>query len=666
MDMPLGNPLLRPLSILLIALSLSIGWGIRGDFGHESGAWIPGALAALAVCALSGREDWRRRAAYCAMFGGLGWGFGGSIAYMYTLSFASSGQWESVWYGYFAASLGGGLWAGLGGAGTALPLCIDNDRLSRLFVPFGFVFVALVLNQVTLGPVAHWLSMAHSTGMDGTWARQKSPLYWFDADWWPAVWAVAGVCAYDLWERRFEGATRLALFGALGGLSGFLLQGALNLAGLTPRLVAILVVPQGDLSAIDPDTGKPFDPSNLMTNWPQFFGDFPGHVGWLVGLVLGVGVYFYRYGKWRNDAGLFLWMAMGWLLSFLIMPVLGSIPFQQYGGFRLTPPRSDDWAGVVGVFLGASAYALRNSMAPVALAGALNFVLGGLGFASIHFLRAMVLIPGHADLHRATGGTPPAWRHFQSANWHSILEQSQGFVLGVATALTMAALWSKLTPESDDRKLRRWNDVFSIGFVVFFMTYMNVFKNVAEWTRSDHRLVPDLMKAPLIESIELSALTWFNLAWLAISASFVWLMIVHQRRGLAVVPPSWLGRGQIIYFLVLWIMVIADFERSLNGFGEARLVTEWVIIMNASLATFLVMVIPGPALNVEVREPAHFGKLVARVWMIGLPCAAIILSLYALTVFRVYGKAEITSAQFRWGSQAVWRVKPILKNRAHR
>ena len=230
----------------------------------------------------------------------------------------------------------------------------------------------------------------------------------------------------------------------------------------------------------------------------------------------------------------------------------------------------------------------------------------------------------------------------------------------------MAALWSKLTPESDDRKLRRWNDVFSIGFVVFFMTYMNVFKNVAEWTRSDHRLVPDLMKAPLIESIELSALTWFNLAWLAISASFVWLMIVHQRRGLAVVPPSWLGRGQIIYFLVLWIMVIADFERSLNGFGEARLVTEWVIIMNASLATFLVMVIPGPALNVEVREPAHFGKLVARVWMIGLPCAAIILSLYALTVFRVYGKAEITSAQFRWGSQAVWRVKPILKNRAHR
>ena len=33
---------------LLGALSLSIGWGIRGNFGHEVGAALPGALAAMA------------------------------------------------------------------------------------------------------------------------------------------------------------------------------------------------------------------------------------------------------------------------------------------------------------------------------------------------------------------------------------------------------------------------------------------------------------------------------------------------------------------------------------------------------------------------------------------------------------------------------------------
>ncbi|MCA9095036.1 MAG: hypothetical protein KDA68_16230, partial [Planctomycetaceae bacterium] len=67
-----SNPLFRISSIYLVALSLSIGWGIRGDFGHESGAWIPGALSAIAICLLSRREDWQRRVAYCALFGGLG------------------------------------------------------------------------------------------------------------------------------------------------------------------------------------------------------------------------------------------------------------------------------------------------------------------------------------------------------------------------------------------------------------------------------------------------------------------------------------------------------------------------------------------------------------------------------------------------------------------
>jgi len=39
--------------ILLCALSLSLGWGIRGNFGHEVGAMIPGALAAMAAVLMS-------------------------------------------------------------------------------------------------------------------------------------------------------------------------------------------------------------------------------------------------------------------------------------------------------------------------------------------------------------------------------------------------------------------------------------------------------------------------------------------------------------------------------------------------------------------------------------------------------------------------------------
>ena len=59
------------------ALSLSLGWGIRGNFGHEYGAMIPGALAAMAAVLMSGRKDWQRKIAYFAVFGALGWSFGG-------------------------------------------------------------------------------------------------------------------------------------------------------------------------------------------------------------------------------------------------------------------------------------------------------------------------------------------------------------------------------------------------------------------------------------------------------------------------------------------------------------------------------------------------------------------------------------------------------------
>ena len=76
----------------------------------------------------------------------------------------------------------------------------------------------------------------------------------------------------------------------------------------------------------------------------------------------------------------------------------------------------------------------------------------------------------------------------------------------------------------------------------------------------------------LIRQIELSAAPWFNIAWLAISPVFVCLMLIHLRRKLAIVPESWVGKGQLIYVVLLWIMVIADFERSLNGFHESLVV----------------------------------------------------------------------------------------------
>src|SRR5947208_16686676 len=86
--------------ILFVGLSLSIGWGSRGNFGHEYGAMIPGVLASLAAALLSGRSDWHRRCIFFAFFGALGWSFGGSMSYMQVIAYTHSGHAASQLYGF--------------------------------------------------------------------------------------------------------------------------------------------------------------------------------------------------------------------------------------------------------------------------------------------------------------------------------------------------------------------------------------------------------------------------------------------------------------------------------------------------------------------------------------------------------------------------------------
>src|SRR5438093_13439245 len=90
---------------LLVGLSLSIGWGIRGNFGHEYGAMIPGVLAGLAAALLSGRSDWHRRAVFFAFFGALSWAFGGSTSYMQVLRYTHSRHSPSQTSGFVSLSL---------------------------------------------------------------------------------------------------------------------------------------------------------------------------------------------------------------------------------------------------------------------------------------------------------------------------------------------------------------------------------------------------------------------------------------------------------------------------------------------------------------------------------------------------------------------------------
>ena len=157
--------------ILLAGLTMSVGWGIRGDYGHEAGAMIPGALLGLAVCLAGGREDWWRRARVMGMCGAIGWAFGGQMSYGRIVGYTASSSLPDVFYGYACLFVIGGLWAGIG-VGTVFLLRIAprlsgpaDDSQSRWLRTVSLILLAPVMMWLNLSKnVTNWVSGNHVPG----------------------------------------------------------------------------------------------------------------------------------------------------------------------------------------------------------------------------------------------------------------------------------------------------------------------------------------------------------------------------------------------------------------------------------------------------------------------------------------------------------------------
>jgi len=690
----------------MVGLSLSIGWGIRGNFGHEYGSAFAGCLAAIAIALFAGREDWQKRAPYFALFGALGWGFGASQSYMQVVSYCESGHAISQLYGYLSLFVIGFLWAGMGGAGTAFAGVASREQLVKIFRPLLFVFGAWLLLDFLEEPIAAWLQSG--VHFDGTWSRHKNPLYWFDSDYLPALFALLGVCIYDLVQRKSErNRFLLPVFLAGGALLGWGIQALLQATGVQDQVASALTYLQGDPSYINQATGLPvYEASNMLNNWPQWFGDYPQHVGWFVGALLGITAYFIRFGKFRNGASLFVYMGGGFMLAFMALPVLGGIFFENCGGLRMTPPRGDNWAGILGVFAGTSIWMWRNQLKPVAIASLISGFIGGLSISGILWLKQLLVSFGNPRILEAKGILPGSaafiektslWADWQAQNWHSFFEQSYGFMNGIAIALALGFVASRMKFPTNEipeklKKKERWTMTFSALFAMFGLTYFNVVKNVGEWasklkpevwlqtitddagnTETVQALwdIPYIGRLPGIDFLHFTPTGWFNLTWLLLTLACVFIVYRHFKNPLPLIPESPLAKGQIIYLVVLWIMVIANFERALVGWHPARLLTEWVIAINAIIATVMMVTLrPKPLITIEIK-PDEYKKQYRRIWLRGF-VICIILSLAFLCTNRMiyhypeYDKLNLKQYHTRFGPEASWKSRPNLKNAEHR
>ena len=114
-DTPQGLSTRRILTAAAVgAAAGALGWGIRGQFGGQMGATVPGALFGLCVALVL--VGGRRQALTLGAVGALAFSMGGTMTYGQTLGLMHNvPDSPTYWWGFLGVAIKGGVWIALGG-----------------------------------------------------------------------------------------------------------------------------------------------------------------------------------------------------------------------------------------------------------------------------------------------------------------------------------------------------------------------------------------------------------------------------------------------------------------------------------------------------------------------------------------------------------------------
>jgi hypothetical protein len=203
--------------IALPAVTMSVGWGLRGFIGGGPlGAMIPGAMVAMVLALLMDLDG--DDAALMALLGAIGVGFGGQMTYGQTVSLAKVP--ETFWWALLGFWVKGAVWGFLGGAVMGLAAAPKRSRGGRRFVAAG-------LALMTLGTWAGWklINQPKLVYFSNRLDRPREE-----------IWAglALGALAWLLWMGR-KGAAgvlwRWAVWGLIAGGTGFAAGAWVQVAG---------------------------------------------------------------------------------------------------------------------------------------------------------------------------------------------------------------------------------------------------------------------------------------------------------------------------------------------------------------------------------------------------------------------------------------------------
>jgi len=186
----------RVLRAAFVGLAVGLGWGIRGDFGHQLGAMVPGALLGLGLGYVSGQDKIFRMLPALGFVAAVTMSIGGTMSYGTLHGYAQSDSFINSTYGFLTLFLLGGVWGGPCGAGLGLLLEDKRPRFKQWLhcvttvLVYGFLTYTVVVSflHFHINPPRSDCSIGFMGGMAGLfiwlykrqmWMGFKGALYGF-------------------------------------------------------------------------------------------------------------------------------------------------------------------------------------------------------------------------------------------------------------------------------------------------------------------------------------------------------------------------------------------------------------------------------------------------------------------------------------------------------
>lgn len=215
------------LTMLLSALAGGMAWGIRGQYGHESGAMMAGLLVGLVFVLCFCPQATSLSAMRAVALMTLGVSLGGSMTYGQTVGLTHDselvGNWAALRWGLLGLFLKGGVWISLAAAWFAVGVSGKRYRALECTLLVGVMFflwfLGLWIWNQPYDPSERLLPRIYFS--DSWFWEPDSELKPRREIWGGLLTALVGMVAYCRIGRQDRLVLRLALWGFLGGGLGF-------------------------------------------------------------------------------------------------------------------------------------------------------------------------------------------------------------------------------------------------------------------------------------------------------------------------------------------------------------------------------------------------------------------------------------------------------------